>query len=499
MRQDLNSSIEPQTASRQSGSPLFGSPQTDSKQLRSTLELHRREALTACLTLAAGACLGHGMPLLRAEEDAVYTLEEPADDFRVFGIGARIEVIGQVQTQDEKAQAKSLPLKLNAGISFRERRLLGPGRDAEALRSIREYEQTTADIVVAGEASRRQLAETLRLIVAQGRLEGIELYSLGGPMTTDEMELLQTPGDTLSLIALLPGKAVKPGETWTPDYWVLPMFVAVEAVVDQKLTCTFVGVTGNMARISFEGELNGAIEGATTKVTISGNLDYDLTSKSIAEVELSQVEKRSIGAISPGLDITARLRLRRRPAQIPGRVGETKYVDEATVLPTTRQMRVRFDAPWGLTILHGRLWHLYHETPQVAIFRKMKDGQLIAQCNISPLPNAQPGNHLPEAEFESDIRTALGERFRTMPKKEVIPAANGRFVYRVVAQGIQKEQALTWIYFLVAERTGRQTSLLFSLDSSLLEKFGKEDLEFVEGLSFGVPAAGSGAPTLAVP
>ncbi|MBA4030052.1 MAG: hypothetical protein C0478_04035 [Planctomyces sp.] len=470
--------------------------------LRSAIS--RRSAMRAGAVVAVGGWLsGQGLLMAHgaqaAGDEVVAKLDEPADDFRVFGIGARIEVNGQVQTRDEKGGAQALPLKLTAGISFRERRLLGPGRDAEALRSLREYEQTTAEIVVGGEASRRQLADKLRLIVAQGRTEGIELYSLGGPMTTDEMELLQTPGDTLSLIALLPGREVKVGETWTPDYWVLPMFMAVEAVVDQKLTCTFVGLTGNLARISFTGELNGAIDGATTKVSVEGNLDFDIVTKSIAEVELAQVEKRSIGAVSPGLDITARLRLRRRPAQIPGRVGDQQFVDEATKLPTTQQMRVRFDAPWGLTILHGRAWQLYHETQQVAIFRKVKDGQFIAQCNISPLASAPAGSHLPEADFESDIRTALGDRLKTMPKKEVIPAANGRFVYRVVAQGLQKEQAITWIYFLVAERTGRQTSLLFSLDSALLEKFGKDDLEFVEGLSFGMPSGNLGVPTLATP
>ena len=58
----------------------------------------------------------------------------------------------------------------------------------------RDYEITQAEITVADQKTNSQLDDRLKLMVAQGRPEGVELYSLSGPLTSHEVDLLRAPG-----------------------------------------------------------------------------------------------------------------------------------------------------------------------------------------------------------------------------------------------------------------------------------------------------------------
>ena len=80
--------------------------------------------------LLAGLFVCSSASLFAADK---YKLEEPVDDSRVFGVGTRVDVSGKTQPSP-----KVEPLKLNASaaLSYRERRLLGPGTEAESLRSV---------------------------------------------------------------------------------------------------------------------------------------------------------------------------------------------------------------------------------------------------------------------------------------------------------------------------------------------------------------------------
>ena len=53
-----------------------------------------------------------------------YKLEEPVDDSRIFGVGTRVDVTGKTQPSPK---VEPLTLTAAATISYRERRLLGPG------------------------------------------------------------------------------------------------------------------------------------------------------------------------------------------------------------------------------------------------------------------------------------------------------------------------------------------------------------------------------------
>ena len=411
-----------------------------------------------------------------------YKLEEPVDDVRIYGVGTRVNIKGQVQTAPKAPQ---LSQTVSAALSYRERRLLGPGSGAETFRSVREYEVAEADINVDGNKTVARLPDALKLIVAQGRTDGVELYGLNGQLTADELDLIRSPADSLALIALLPSKEVEVGDKWTAPGWAFQMLTALDAVVKGDLECTLESVEKGLARITMNGTLEGAAVGSTTEVKVSGFFTYNIAEKFIKDTDFEQKETRAVGPVSPGLDITARIRVLRQPGTSPGKLADKKIIDAAADDAAAAAKYLRFESPWNIGVQHGRHWHVYKFDEKVAVFRLLQEGNFVAQCDMAAIPAAKPGSHLPEQNYLAEIRQSLGDRLKTMTNGEIIPSSDRKFVFRVSAYGAVGERQMTWIFYLVADPTGRQASLMFSVDTPLVESLKKFDREIVDSLKFG--------------
>jgi hypothetical protein len=440
--------------------------------------------------LAVGVSIAAVALLVNAAAAESWKLEEPVDDIRVFGVGTRIDITGKIQPSPTN---EPLPQSAAAALSYRERRLLGAGTEAESFRSVRDYEVTSADIEVGGQKSSLKLGDNLKLIVAQGRTDGVELYSLAGPMTSDELDLLRSPADSLALIALLPKKEVTIGDKWTPPTWAFQMLTALDAIVKGELTCTLVSVEKQIARIKLEGKLEGAALSAISEITVSGFFEYDLAQRCISQCDFTQVEKRALGPVSPAFEFTARVRLLRKPAQTPGRLTDQKLVDAATKEPEVAQTHLKFESPWNIGLDHPRYWHLWKIHDKGAIFRLIDDGNFVAQCDLAPIAPAKPGEHLAETEFQRDIQQVLGERLKTLGLGEVLPASNRRYIYRITATGADKDRQLTWIFYLIAEPNGRQATIMTTVETSQLEAMAGREKDLLNTLRFG-PAPGGPTP-----
>ena len=444
-----------------------------------------RTVPVAC-RIMVGVFVVSSMSLCAGEK---YKLAEPVDDARVFGCGTRVEVTGKTQPSPK---VEPLKLTASAALSYRERRLLGPGSEAESYRSVRDYETTQSDIVVGAEKSSSKLDDRLKLVVAQGRIDGVELYSLGGAFTSNELDLLRSPADSLALIALLPSKEVAVGDKWTSPGWAFQMLTAIDAISKGELTCSLASVEKQIARIKIEGKLEGAATGAISEVTVTGFYEYDLKDHCITQCDFSQVEKRGFGPVSPAFEFTARVRLLRKPAQLPGRLAEQTYLDTAAAEPRASATALRFESPWNIGFEYPRHWHLWKIQEKAAVFRLIDQGNFVAQCDLAPIAPAKPGGHLPEAEFVRDIRQALGERLKELGQGEVIKTTDKSHVYRITASGADGERPITWIFYLIADPTGRQASLSVTVDTPQIEALAGRERELIDTLRFG-PAPASPA------
>jgi hypothetical protein len=177
--------------------------------------------------------------------------------------------------------------------------------------------------------------------------------------------------------------------------------------------------------------------------------------------------------------------LLRQPAKVPGRLADAKIIDSAANDAGDAAKSLRFESPWNISIQHGRQWHECTIDEKMAIFRMLDDGNFIAECSLTHIAPAKPGEHLSEQVFLSDIRRSLGDQFRTMSKGDIIPASDRKFIYQVTAEGVDGERPVTWVFYLVADPSGRQASLKFEVDTASYDKLAKQDRELVNSLKFG--------------
>ncbi len=423
-------------------------------------------------------------------------LREEVSDSRIRSVAVELSVTGRLFP--EPGPEKSLKLAVEARFDYTERRLPGTGREARALHAVRRYEQARATIQAGNQISNATLRNSQRLIVALGQLEGIELFSPSGPLTYGELELLRTPGDSLAIVGLLPESAVETDETWKPADWVIPLLTGVDAVEKGGLTCKLESVKSGEASISFSGDVTGATVGAASALQIDGHVIYDREQKLVTRIEMTQSEKRAVGAVSPGLDVVAKANLTRAIVAHPMRLTDQDLAD-LPLEPNAANRLLMFEAPaWNLRFFHDRHWHLFHQTSEVAMLRLLDLGGLIAQCNIKKLPDASPGEHVSQATFQDDIVRTLGKNFEQIVASEKLALKEGLFVIRVVAVGtVERRNAknepepgpMQWIYYLVAHADGRQVSFVFSVDPKQVDALNNRDLAIVGGLEFLPPPA----------
>jgi hypothetical protein len=417
---------------------------------------------------------------------AAYILEEPASDSRVFSVNSRLEVSGQLETAVGGGKAVALKLKVNASHKYRERRLTGTGRDAEAFRSLRDYDDAAAKIEVDQQITSARLPESRTLLVAYGTREGVGFYCPTGPMSYGELELLRMPGDSLAGLALLPPKAVSVGEKWSTSSWVIQMITGTEAVLKSDLTCELQSVRADVAKVKFQGRIEGATAGAASELEISGHYLFDLKGKYLKRLEMTQKEKRSVGSVTPGVDVVAKIVFDRQPEKEAGRLNDA-LIAKIPLEPDESVMLLRFRSPWNVGFLYDRNWHVFHQSDQVAVLRLLDKGSLIAQCNVEKIPSARPRKQTSEAQFQQDIRTKLGGNLEEIVKAELLKSDDKRFRYRVTAIGESNKLSMTWIYYLCVAPSGRQVALVFSVETKLLKQLGNRDLGIVSTLEFFQP------------
>lgn len=446
-------------------------------------------------TLAAGRCwIAAGLLLLvvspgRAAEKL--DLSESASDSRPFEVSIQMELDGQVQAVLSESKTVAMKLTGNAQLKFDERRLPSLGRDAADFRSLRQYSLATFHSQVAEQVSDVKLRSGLYRIVAEGQADGMRMYSPQGQLTYEELELIRPPVDSLTAIALLPSDRVDVGEKWETPRWALQFLTNMEAVEKHSLTCKLDSVDDDKAKVTFSGEIAGGFLGAASEIKLSGHYLFDLKEHCLTHLELIQNETRSVGAVTPGMKVTAKASLDRKPGK------SSVLTDDAVAAvpkePMPEALLLMLDSnDWGVRVFHDRAWHLFHQGSSVAVLRMMDKGSLIAQCNISPIGPAPAGKHVAEKQFQEDVQKAIGADFQKIDKAEIIPSQDKRFVYRVLTSGETSQKTakgtnkigVNWIYYLIANADGRQMVLVFTVENKLVDKLDNRDVNLALGIDF---------------
>ncbi|QDU79914.1 hypothetical protein Pla110_16340 [Polystyrenella longa] len=446
----------------------------------SYLALHRRFVFVTLMATLLFQLEAFRLNVLLAAD--TYRLEETVSNADIFGVDSTITIKGELLTPQQDT-ALSHTLDAKAQVKFVEQRLEGAGRDARAFRSLRQYGKCEAQINVSDNQIKSVLRPERSKVAVHGYRQGLKRVAVEGPLTRNELDLLETPGDSLAITALLPGESVEVGDSWSVPDWAFQMLTATEAVLKSKMSCTLDRVEGNVAHISFKGDLEGATGGSPCTVQIQGEFTFLTDLKYVKSLKLTQKEDRSAGPVSAGLKVTATVDLERYPAVNPDVIPAN--ADELVpVQPTVEELALELKTPWNFTFKHSRNWHVFQQTVSSTTLRYIEDGNFVAQCDLMKLSDVLPGRHVAAKQFQADIRSSLGGQLTELSELKEDKLENGVTTYQVNATGTARDLDMTWIYYLTASPKGNQTSFVYSVESKLLPDLGQEDERMIQSVEF---------------
>ncbi len=427
------------------------------------------------LLLAAG----NGQASKESKTYSLISMRKPGELTRVKTV---LEVQGHLHFSSDGKPTK-IPLKVSGNMLYEQRLIEIAGPTSATARAIRHYIQADAAITVNKKAvPKRSLSEDRRLIGVESKDHHTILFSPQGTLQRDDLDLITLPADSLLVAGLLPSKPVAIGEHWKTSTKILAQLLGMDEAHSVKIESILKTVKSNIAGIETSGTLEGTTDGASTKIRLRAKTNFDLNTHRITGFAISIHEKRGVSPVAPGVDAVSKLGMRITPisesAKLTSRalVGLTLRTDDPL-----RKLRHR-SAQGHFMLDHRRNWHVVSDDRKLSVLRLLDDGKLIAQLNISPLPEKQPGRTISLDQFKQDIRTSLDKNFGQFTNVSQQANAQDYRVYRVEATGQTSELPIHWIYYYISDKHGRSVALSFTLDSKLVEQFGGADNPLVESL-----------------
>ncbi len=237
-----------------------------------------------------------------------YALRTGNPDGSAVRVTARLEVGGQLKvTSDKDKKTDSIPMSVVAAFGYDEQRL-DDGSAPDHRLALRKYDEVQATIKIADRVIKPELRDTRCLVAAALGKVGVYLSSIDGPLTREELELIDIPGNTLVVSDLLPQSEVEQGFRWKPTDDTLARLLGLDAVGHTEVECVLVDVQNGVAEMTLEGSLGGAINGVASEMELKGKLFFDVEHSVPKSLLLAIKEQRGIGHVGPGLDVVAKLK-----------------------------------------------------------------------------------------------------------------------------------------------------------------------------------------------
>ncbi len=300
------------------------------------------------------------------------------------------------------------------------------------------------------------------------------------------MELIDVQGNSLLMDRFLPDKPVAMGDAWQPSEELMAQLLGLDEVGQTDVKCELKEITDDVARFEMKGSVSGAADGVTAAIELKARYRYDLKRKRIDWLGMVVRERRQTSPVSDGLDVAAQLQVMIVPAEGTSRLDESDLT-ELVLNPTaesTRLSHVSKEGGWEL--LYDRNWHVYRDQKDVAaaVLRRIEQGEMIAQCNVSALAKGEPDKLVSLEKYQEDIQHALGSDFKEFVEAGQTMDKENRRVLRVVVRGTASDLPIVWNYYHIADQQGRQMACVFTFEEKYADRLGKADREIIDSLRF---------------
>ena len=407
-----------------------------------------------------------------------------------------LSVEGKLKIESAKEKPYEPPIQVTAKHYYDEK-ITELSESQLPSQTIRYYYNAEAQIDIDQKSAQSELDKHKRYVAQD--LNGHALfYSPTGPMTREEIELINVPGNTTVLSQLLPAQPVHVGDSWSHEATVLARWLGLDDVGHSEVSSKLLSVKDDLANLNLNGHLSGVVNGVDTEIELVAKYRYEFKKKQITWLVMDVKEQRSVGHAQPGFEVVARLQLRTAPirnnkAFEERRLAAIQFSENPASIPLQFQSHVG-----GFRLILDRRWYVMFDEDNSTVFRFIDDGDLIAQCNISRLPDVDKGGKHDLEVFQRDIQKGLGEHFGEFVEVEQGSLQSGTQMMRVVATGVVKQLPIRWIYYHLTEPTGRRAACVFTVETGLDKRFAAADRLLVKSLGFTASRAASQSPTPAI-
>lgn len=418
---------------------------------------------TICLAVAAAA----STTLLAADESI--RLAATVNTAATTEVDYEINISGQIITPSEDGP-NQFPLSSRGVFQFQQGLNASTATGPSSISGTRIFSSANTTTTVGKEhVTKVSLPNTYKTVQVYGQDNRLIAYCPKFLLSRQHLDLIQMPFDPMAINAIFPTGNVNVGEKWNTEAWLMPMLTGIETAIDQSATCTLKSLTDEKAVVFFTGKISGAVHGSAANVGYSGEFTLDRKQGIITSFRGQQKEKRTPGPVSPGLNITANIRWNQtesdRRITIPSKPPEP---------PAAEKLQLVFQTPLKLQLKHSREWHIFHQTPAVAMLRQLRNGSLVSQCNISAAITVPPKQHTPDKEFRKDVQNSVSERKGTIVAEDTVREDSNWRIRHVEAIGDASGDVIKWDYYLCSAASGEQYSIVFSHSDSDKIEFGKE-------------------------
>jgi len=432
--------------------------------------------LSPCVILAEPATVEP------APKSASYDLSSAWEVGETQRVAIELEVGGHLTVTNNK-QVKKLPMSVNTKQAYLETLLISQQGENAQLRSVRQYESADATIKVENGGLTPKLPDFLRQLVMDINQGRATVFHANEPLEREQLDLVSVVGNSLALSEILPVEPVKIGQSWESDTTAITALLGMDAVAACNVKSELTAVEGNLAKVSMNGTVTGAAEGVATEIELKAKYHFDLSARRISGFNMAVKETRSIGHVGPGLEVIAKLKMQIGKAATPSELPE-EQLTELSAIPAEEHSFLLHEAKAaGFRFLGDRRWFATNEADKLLILRFVDRGDLIAQCNLTPLKVPEKADSpLSLEKYQQEVREALGKNFGQFTRAGQWTDAAGQRVYRVIVQGQVDTLPIEWRYYLITHPSGQRVAAVYTIEASLLERFAEADRELVDTL-----------------
>ena len=334
-----------------------------------------------------------------AEKRPAVTLRSQRTVGQTDKVVVLMDVSGDFKERATGAQGKGLPVAMSGTcrLTYHEKTLAaGPGPH----RAARYYENAESNVKFKDGGHSPSLGAERRLVGVAVDAPAVTLFSLGEPLSRDELEVIDILGNTVLLDDLLPQRPVAVGDVWRPDNKVVAALLGLGGTTRCDVQCVLREVTDTVAHVELTGSAEGPVNDTSARIKLKGRYRFDLGTKRIDWFALVTREDRGISQVAAGFDVGVRLQIAVTPEAAPPQLTDAKLA-AVDLEPTPQRSRLAFQSPqdrWE--ILCDRCWYLNSDNRENALLKRIDQGSLVGQCNVSSLPEREPDKLVSLEEFQ---------------------------------------------------------------------------------------------------